>query len=356
MSGNARARPGAEPASSPARGGRAPAGRKRTHREGSARPLQQRVRRSSRYGAFLDSLDAKRATCCFPSRAPSPSSRRHPRAPRRARARRLHPASRHCRRGGHVAGGREPRGRHARAGQRLRRDGADRARHLHGDGAGDAAGRRLVRGARGFPRRWSRKRIPRPCALQHAVTLALAAKLATLNAQMLACAAPEDRPAASRGPRSARRRARTRRPSLRRRPFLPQLAALRALSADGDRRARRGAPPTLELPRGHGVFSSGGPRDAPSSSSAAPWRSSCARGVERRIAVIGPGPAAWVTSACCASRALDARLRARSERAARVSRGRVSTRPTSARRAPRRACATRCRRTCWLPWRAPTAR
>ena len=131
---------------------------------------------------------------------------------------------------------------------------------------------------------------PAARALQHGVTVALAAKLAALNERMLGCAAPEDRPARPAGPAEPLAGvARTRRPSFEAAAFLPKLPAFERFSEDEvDEIACLGA--YLEVPRGHGVFAAGSPsRAAYFVVRGAVEVVSVRAGLERRIAVAGPG-------------------------------------------------------------------
>jgi CRP-like cAMP-binding protein len=131
---------------------------------------------------------------------------------------------------------------------------------------------------------------PAASKLQHAVTAALASKLAALNERMLACAAPEDRPArsvASAEPLAGV--ARTRRPRFDAEAFLPALPIFERFGAEEiDEVVARGA--WLEVPRGHGVFSAGSEsRAAFVVVRGAVEVVSIRAGLERRVAVVGPG-------------------------------------------------------------------
>lgn len=131
---------------------------------------------------------------------------------------------------------------------------------------------------------------PAALRLQHAVTAALATKLTALNERMLACAAPEDR--AARAPASADPLAgfaRTRRPPFEAEAFLPRLPLFERFAPEEiDEVVGRGQ--WLEVPRGHGVFSAGTPARATYVvvRGAVEVVSICA-GLERRVAVVGPG-------------------------------------------------------------------
>jgi CRP-like cAMP-binding protein len=131
---------------------------------------------------------------------------------------------------------------------------------------------------------------PSALRLQHAVTVVLAAKLAALNTQMLACSAPEDRPA--RALSAAEPLAtvpRTRKPGFAAGEFLPRLPVFEKCSAgEIDDIVARAA--YLEVPRAHGVFTAG----SPSSAAFVVVRGaveivSMREGRERRVAIVGPG-------------------------------------------------------------------
>ena len=127
--------------------------------------------------------------------------------------------------------------------------------------------------------------------LQHAVTQILADKMAALNAQLLACHAPEDRPArnAAEGvdPLAGVRRARE--APFEVAPFLPRLPFFDRFSEDEiDEVVACSA--FVDLPRGHGVFAA----KAPASAAYLVLRGAAEvvamqGGRERRIAVAGPG-------------------------------------------------------------------
>lgn len=127
--------------------------------------------------------------------------------------------------------------------------------------------------------------------LQHAVTLILADKLAALNVQMLACAAPEDLPArrAPRGIDPLAGVARSREAPFDVAAFLPRLSFFEHFSADEiDAVASRSG--YVEVARGGGIFAA----DTPSSSVFVVLRGAVEVIMvlgerERRIAVIGPG-------------------------------------------------------------------
>ncbi|HZN59319.1 MAG TPA: cyclic nucleotide-binding domain-containing protein [Planctomycetota bacterium] len=131
---------------------------------------------------------------------------------------------------------------------------------------------------------------PSALRLQHAVTVVLAAKLAALNTQMLACPAPEDRPAralAATEPLAAVPR--SRKASFAAGDFLPRLPVFEKCSAgEIDEIVARAA--YLEVPRGHGVFTAG----SPASAAFVVVRGaveivSMREGRERRVAIVGPG-------------------------------------------------------------------
>lgn len=131
---------------------------------------------------------------------------------------------------------------------------------------------------------------PAALRLQHAVTAALASKLAALNERMLACAAPGDRPArmlAAGDPLAAV--ARTRRPSFDAEGFLPRLPLFELFASEEiDEVLARGA--WLEVQRGQGVFTAGlEARAAFVVVRGAVEVLSTRAGLERRVAVIGPG-------------------------------------------------------------------
>jgi CRP-like cAMP-binding protein len=131
---------------------------------------------------------------------------------------------------------------------------------------------------------------PAALRLQHAVTVAIAAKLAALNERMLACAAPEDRPARPPAPSEPLAGIpRTRRASFDAAAFLPRLSIFERFSADEiDEVVARGD--YVEVPRGHGVFTAGsGSNAAYVVVRGAVEIVSVRPGLERRVAVIGPG-------------------------------------------------------------------
>ncbi len=131
---------------------------------------------------------------------------------------------------------------------------------------------------------------PAALRVQHALTVALAGKLAALNKQMLACPAPEDRPARPPAPAEPLAGvARMRKPSFAAAEFLPRLPVFERCSPmEIDELVARAA--YLEIPRGHGVFTAG-------SEAAAAFIIvrgaveivSVREGRERRVAVLGPG-------------------------------------------------------------------
>ena len=131
---------------------------------------------------------------------------------------------------------------------------------------------------------------PAALRLQHALTAGLSAKLAALNQRMLACSAPEDRPArptASGDPLAGI--ARSRRPHFEAEAFLPALPLFERFSPDEiDEIVARGS--WLELPRGHGVFTAGSEASAAFVVVRGAVEILSIRcGLERRVAVIGPG-------------------------------------------------------------------
>ncbi len=127
--------------------------------------------------------------------------------------------------------------------------------------------------------------------LQHAVTALLADKLAALNAQVLACASPEDRPARAMpcGVDPLAGTARSRHTAFDAAAFLPRLPFFEHFTADEiDEVAAAGA--YVEVPRGRGVFAA----DCPAGSTFMVVRGAleivhARAGLERRVAVLGPG-------------------------------------------------------------------
>ena len=127
--------------------------------------------------------------------------------------------------------------------------------------------------------------------LQHAVTAILAEKMAALNAQLLACPAPEDRPAraAAEGvdPLAGVRRSRDAPFAVA--AFLPRLPFFDRFSAEEiDEVVRRAS--HVDVPRGHGIFAG----KAPAAAAFLVLRGAAEvvamqGGRERRIAVVGPG-------------------------------------------------------------------
>ena len=131
---------------------------------------------------------------------------------------------------------------------------------------------------------------PAALRLQHAVTVALAAKLTALNERMLGCAAPEDRPARRAAPADPLAGVpRVQRPSFDARAFLPKLPLFERFSASEiDEIASRGA--YVELARGQGVFTAGSEsRAAYVVVRGAVEIVAMRAGLERRVAVVGPG-------------------------------------------------------------------
>ena len=126
--------------------------------------------------------------------------------------------------------------------------------------------------------------------LQHAVTLVLAEKLATLNAHMLACSAAEDRaarPTAATDPLAGVQRMRN--APFAAAGFLPKLAFFERCSAEEIDELVAGAS-YVELPRGHGLFLAGLPAEAAFLVVRGAVEVIGASGAcERRIAVLGPG-------------------------------------------------------------------
>ena len=126
--------------------------------------------------------------------------------------------------------------------------------------------------------------------LQHAVTIALAGKLAALNERLLACRAPEDRaarPTPAADPLAGV--ARQRRPPFEALAFMPSLALFAHCDRDEvEEIAAHGS--WIECARGQGIFSAG--TDALAAylvvRGAVEVIAACGE-LERRVAVIGPG-------------------------------------------------------------------
>ena len=132
---------------------------------------------------------------------------------------------------------------------------------------------------------------PAALRLQHAITVILAEKVGALNAQLLACPAPEDRPARAleTGDDPLAKVARTRRPSFDARSFLPRLPIFERFSGDEIDELVSCAS-YLEIPRGHGVFCA----DAEAGAALVVVRGAIEvvavrNQMERRVAVLGPG-------------------------------------------------------------------
>ncbi|HUG78693.1 MAG TPA: cyclic nucleotide-binding domain-containing protein [Burkholderiales bacterium] len=133
-------------------------------------------------------------------------------------------------------------------------------------------------------------RTPAALQLQHAVTLLLVAKLRELNARVLACPSPDDRPLRhlqGADPLAAiERRAHT---WFEHRRFLPLLQLFAEFDAEEIDEAVAGAP-LLELARGQALFYAGQPSGAcylVVRGALEVW--AAAAGKERRLAVTGPG-------------------------------------------------------------------
>jgi CRP-like cAMP-binding protein len=131
---------------------------------------------------------------------------------------------------------------------------------------------------------------PAALRLQHALTAALATKLAALNERMLACSAPEDRKARTlpQGePLAALTR--TARPPFDAEAFLPRLPLFEHFApAEVDEVLTHGS--WLEVARGQGIFTAGSEaRAAFVVVRGAVEILSIRAGLERRVAVIGPG-------------------------------------------------------------------
>lgn len=130
---------------------------------------------------------------------------------------------------------------------------------------------------------------PAASRLQHAVTVALAEKLAALNARMLACAAPEDRPARATAAEPLAAVPRSREPAFAVAAFLPRLPLFERCSEEeiGEIVARGSY---VEIARGHGVFAAGSAAAAAFVVVRGAVEIVSARdGRERRVAVPGPG-------------------------------------------------------------------
>src|SRR5262249_11971141 len=131
---------------------------------------------------------------------------------------------------------------------------------------------------------------PAALKLQHAITMVLADKLAALNARRLACPAPEDRPVralpASRDPLAALRRGT---PPFSAAAFRPRLPVFERCSADEiDELVADAA--YVETPAGQALFVAGEPaRSAFVVVRGAVEIVAVREGVERRLAVLGPG-------------------------------------------------------------------
>ena len=135
------------------------------------------------------------------------------------------------------------------------------------------------------------QRIPAAAQLQHAVTSLLAGKVAALNAQLLACPAPEDRTARALpcGVDPLAKSARSRHTAFDAAAFLPRLPLFEHFTAgEIDEFASAGS--FIEVARGAGVFAS----ECPATSAFVVVRGAVeivhlAGGRERRMAVLGPG-------------------------------------------------------------------
>jgi CRP-like cAMP-binding protein len=132
---------------------------------------------------------------------------------------------------------------------------------------------------------------PAAIHLQHAVTLALAHKLGALNARLLDCPAPEDRPARALAPLEdpLARVPRPRKPSFDAAAFLPRLPFFERFSADEIEELACAAG-YVEPPRGHAIFTAGAvPRAAFLVVRGAVEVVAMRGGRERRVALLGPG-------------------------------------------------------------------
>ena len=129
-------------------------------------------------------------------------------------------------------------------------------------------------------------------ALQHAVTAMLAEKLAALNAQLLACAAPEDRAArdsAKDGVDPLAGMRRSRHAPFDTAGFLPRLPFFDRFSEDEIDEVVAQAS-YVEVPRSHGIYAA----KTPASSAFVMVRGAAELvaiqdGRERRVAIVGPG-------------------------------------------------------------------
>ena len=129
-------------------------------------------------------------------------------------------------------------------------------------------------------------------ALQHAVTVMLAEKLAALNVQLLACAAPEDRAlraAAKEGVDPLDAVPRSRRAPFDTEGYLPRLPFFERFAQDEiDEVVARAS--YVEVPRGNGIFAA----KTPAASTFIVVRGAAEllavqAGCERRVAIVGPG-------------------------------------------------------------------
>ena len=136
---------------------------------------------------------------------------------------------------------------------------------------------------------------PAAIRLQHALPGILAEKLAALNAQLLACAAPEDRPArgAAEGVDPLASAERLRRPPFEAAPFLAKLPFFERFAADEiDEIACRAR--YVDVGRGHGIFAAKAPATAAylvvrGAAELVAHHGSGREARERRIAIAGPG-------------------------------------------------------------------
>ena len=135
------------------------------------------------------------------------------------------------------------------------------------------------------------QRQPTAIRLQHAVTLILAEKLAALNAQLLACPAPEDRPArnAAAGVDPLAKILRSRIAPFDASGFLPRLPFFERFSANEIDEVVSHAS-YLEAPRGHGIFAAKTPAASAFIVVRGAAEITAMQGNrERRVAVVGPG-------------------------------------------------------------------
>jgi CRP-like cAMP-binding protein len=134
------------------------------------------------------------------------------------------------------------------------------------------------------------QRIPAALRVQHALTLVLSDKLRALNAKVLDVPAPEDQAAPAKAPDNPLAAAqRSRKPPFDVRPFLPLLPVFEGFDAT-DIDEITAVSSYLELPRGHGVFTTGQASEACFIVLRGAVEVRARQGGRvRRIAVLGPG-------------------------------------------------------------------